>query len=272
MTPRCVVGAAAITMIALCHPVRADGQACVLPDSVRALVPPAPSSTGAYTVLWRGESSLEGNLGLGHLHYAGGGQASERPPGDNDWLRSVELPLSDSPGSAPWGWIAGGWLLRGDSSPEPLESEALIETGYEQPSFIVLEENSDGWLRIRYASVEGAGAAWTPSCALQSSPAVLRFIRWSDWFLGGEISPLFFRSEAPRALLSDPSVGSLPLTEISGDYVLEPLEVRGAWMRVALKRPSDYCVFDAESTSTEGWVRWYSEEEGPLVWYFTRGC
>jgi len=149
----------------------------------------------------------------------------------------------------------------------------LVETGYEEPSFIVLEEGSGGWLLIRYASTDAeTHTGWTPTCALQSSPAALRFARWNDWFLSGETSPLFFRSEEPQTLRSGTSIESAPLAEISGDYVLEPLEIRGEWMRVALKQPSDYCFFDVESTSTEGWVRWYSEEAGSRVWYFTRGC
>ena len=55
-------------------------------------------------------------------------------------------------------------------------------------------------------------------------------------------------------------------------HILEPLEVRGEWMRVTVKEPSDYCEFDLAVSSREGWIRWYTETRGPLVWYFTRGC
>ena len=263
-----------IAVIALLgQPVRVEGQSCALPDSVRALVPNAPPPAGAYSMVWRGETSFGASLGVGHLHYSGGGAASAGPPGENDWLGRVELPLSESPDAEPWGWIVGGWVVRDGSTPEPLRSGTLVETGYEEPSFIVLEENADGWLRIRHASTDTEiQTSWTPTCALQSSPAALRFTRWNDWFLSGETSPLFFRSEMPQTLRSGASRESSPLAEISGDYILEPLEIRGEWMRVALKQPSDYCLVDVESTSTEGWVRWYSEETGSRVWYFTRGC
>ena len=62
------------------------------------------------------------------------------------------------------------------------------------------------------------------------------------------------------------------MSEIDDDYILEPLEVRGEWMRVKVKEPSDYCEFDLTVKSREGWIRWYADESVPLVWYYTRGC
>jgi hypothetical protein len=149
----------------------------------------------------------------------------------------------------------------------------MIETGYEEPSFVVLESRWDGWLHIRYAEAEGAaGSAWVPTCALGNTAARLDFTPWGKWLLSDRISPLYFRSRTPEELRSAPSAAAATVARIADDYILEPLEVRGDWMRVILKQPSDYCYPDVVPTRSEGWIRWYSPDRGPLVWYYSRGC
>ena len=55
-------------------------------------------------------------------------------------------------------------------------------------------------------------------------------------------------------------------------YELQPLEVRGDWMRVAVTIPSTYCVGDeVDGARYEGWVKW-RDEGGVWLWYYTRGC
>jgi hypothetical protein len=181
--------------------------------------------------------------------------------------------LSSAPGTAPFAWIAEGWILAGRATPQPLSRSGLIETGYEEPSFVVLETRPDGWLRLRYALSNGdLGTAWTHGCALSEGSVVLEFTKWSAWLLSETISPLFFRSESPGGLRSAPSLDATGLPDIASDYILEPLEIRGEWMKVTVKEPSDYCEFDLESSRRDGWVRWYEPTRGPLLWYFTRGC
>jgi hypothetical protein len=181
--------------------------------------------------------------------------------------------LSSAPGTAPFAWITDGWILAGGANPEPLSRSGLIETGYEQPSFVVLETRPDGWLRLRYALNDGdLGTGWTHSCSLSDGPVVLEFTEWSAWLLSDTISPLFFRSGSLGGLRSAPSLDATGLPDIASDYILEPLEIRGEWMKVNVKEPSDYCEFDLESSRREGWVRWYESARGPLLWYFTRGC
>ncbi len=60
--------------------------------------------------------------------------------------------------------------------------------------------------------------------------------------------------------------------EIGDDHALEPLEFRGEWLRVRVRQPSDYGETPTAVQVTEGWVRWWAEGPGPLVWYCTRGC
>jgi len=249
-------------------------QGCQIPDSVRGMIPADAPPAVPYETRWvTGADGASVRLGLGHLHYSDQNPIVDLPPGADDWLQRVILPLSAAPGAAPFAWIAGGWILTDGATPRPLARGGLIETGYEEPSFVVLETRPDGWLRLGYAWVDGDfGTAWTQSCSLSDGPVALEFTEWSTWLLSETISPLFYRAESPGELRSAPSFGATSLREIAGDYILEPLEIRGEWMKVTVKEPSDYCAFELEPSRREGWVRWYSPERGPLLWYFTRGC
>jgi len=250
------------------------GQECRVPDSVRVLVPAQTATDRGYETLpVTGPKDSASPLGIGHLHYSNQHPVVDRPTGEGDWLRRVELPLSRAPGASASTWVVGGWIIEAEAAPEPLGTQNLIETGYEEPSFIVLSDHPSGWLRIRFGPGSGdRGTGWTPRCALSGSPARLQFTTWDEWFLSETISPLFFRSGSPGTFYSEPSANAPHLPLISADYILEPLEVLGEWMRVTLKEPSDYCQIDVTPLRREGWVRWYATETGPLVWYFTRGC
>lgn len=245
--------------------------ACQVPASILASVPDAPPPEAPYTVLGRDDVPFEQiPLGIGHLHPAEDAYLDQ--PLDPNWPRRVELPLSATPNAEPFAGIARGWVARPGTPPQPLTMEGLLETGYEEPSFVVLEHRPDGWLRIRYAAGEGdAGTAWVPTCALRAGAVALDFTPWAEWLLSGRVSPLFFRA-GQGEMHAEPSAGSSRLAEVSGDYILEPQATRGEWMRVTLKQPSDFCFPEVVPTRSEGWVRWHSPELGPLVWYFTRGC
>ena len=266
-----------LCMLAFCaiYPLGAAAQVCEVAGSALALVPadppavyaddaPAPEALPLFDVV----------LGVGHV-YHDPQEPPSGPPGDNSWLQSVALPLSESPGRQPTAWIARGWIVEPGQDPEALTIWGLIETGYEERSFVVLERRDDGWMQVGY-TVDlqgGRRAAWVPECALDASPAPLAFAPWSEWLLGDEISPLFVRAGLPLAMHSEPSGTSSLVAMISAADALEPHEVRGDWMRVTLVQPSDYCRPDVESTRREGWIRWLTEDgRGPRLWYFTRGC
>jgi hypothetical protein len=148
----------------------------------------------------------------------------------------------------------------------------MVETEYEATSFIVLDARDEGWLRIRYArpTDERDGTAWVHACHLARES--LAYESWEERLLSDEISPLYFRDRAAHALRGDPDAASDELARIEGDYHLEPLEIRGNWMRVRFKQPSDHCADPERVRSVEGWIRWRSAARGPLVWYYTRGC
>jgi len=214
---------------------------------------------------WAGSRS-EVPLGIGHVARSGRFWWGER---------HVRLPLHDAPGEAPWGWFADGWLIepgRRESRPILVGTQGMVETEYEATSFIVLAQRSDDWLRIRFGKPAGArdGTAWVHRCHLARES--LAFERWEDRLLSDEISPLFFRDEAPQALFERPEDDSPQVMRIAGDYHLEPLGFEGDWMRVRVKQPSDNCNQPEGVKTYEGWVRWRSAAKGPLVWYHTRGC
>jgi len=243
-----------------------------MPAAFRDRVPGSPPPEEAYETLGsRAVPFGDVPIGVGHLHLGAENAILDLPPGEYDWLGRVELPLSLRPGAAPWAWIARGWIVPDGAVPVPLSRRALLETGYEEVSFVVVEGPSGGWFRIRFADGDD-GTAWVPECALRESPVRLDFTNWGEWLLSGSISPLYVPPGRAESLRSGPSEMSPLMVDIEGDHVLEPLELSGDWMRVRLRQPSDYCAPDVAATTQEGWIRWYDEGLGPRVWYFTRGC
>ena len=230
-------------------------------------IPDSASGEGPYTRFYVDEV----NTGVGHLRPVGSGYIW-------DWHARVRLPLFAEPGGAPVSWIADGWLVDLSSSQaRPLGTPGMIETGYETPSFIVTEQRDDGWMRMRYAA-DGpdGGLAWIHQCLLTIGPDTLVFESWADRLMSDRISPLFFHQEVRHSLRVSPAMDAervLWIPAAAAAYEIQPLEVEGEWMRVAVTIPSTYCVGpDAvESARFEGWVKW-RDEGGVWLWYYTRGC
>jgi hypothetical protein len=238
-------------------------QAVTIPETVPDSSPgPAP-----YNRLYVHEVSL----GVGHVRPVDSGYVWE-------WYSRVRLPLFAEPGGAPVAWIADGWLIDSPTSQaRPFGTAGMIETEYETPSFIVAEQRDDGWIRLRYAA-DGAdgGHAWVHQCLLNMGPDTLVFESWADRLMDDEISPLFFHQEVRHSLRAGPTVDAervLWIPATTGAYGVQPLEIQGEWMRVAVTIPSTYCVEpdEVDSVRYEGWVKW-RDDGGPWLWYYTRGC
>jgi len=117
--------------------------------------------------------------------------------------------------------------------------------------------------------------AWTHRCFFDQPSGRLRVERWEARFTSGEISPLYFRAQVRHTLRAHPDPKSHRLRVIparAGDYILAPIEIRGDWMQVEVREPSDYCGEPETVEKTIGWVQWRDQERGPWVWYYTRGC
>jgi len=213
-------------------------------------------------------------LGVGHVRPA---RYDAWSPG---WQERVRIALFAEAGGEIAGHIHDGWLREGGRADVahwmPLGTRGLVETAYETTSFVVLERRADGWLRLRYAPPdpdEASGTAWVHECHLRAHAPALRFEPWAERLLSPLISPLYFRRDVPHRLRAQPQPHAAIRLIVAGDHHLEPQEVRGDWMRVIVKQPSDYCgAGGAAVTAREGWVRWRAPGEGPWVWYHTRGC
>lgn len=189
-----------------------------------------------------------------------------------EWPRNIVLPVWEEPSEeAFYGWVHHGRMHPlDDSPPYPLTGAGLVETDYEQKSFIVYEALKDGWLRIRLTPGKD-GVVWTHRCRLEMGDAKLAYKDWTS-FLKEHSSRLYFRSEVSHTLRKAPGTDSERVALIGLDHNLVLHEIRGDWMRVSAEQPSTTCGRERESTIHEGWVKWRDEEKGPWVWTSTRGC
>jgi hypothetical protein len=230
------------------------------------------------------------SLGVGHL----------RVTSDHyDWLKDVSIPMfarPDAPGG-PIAWLRQGWL-DGSASEGPrrrIGYPGAIETEYERATAIVLETRPDGWVRFRYDLPPGApptdtaverpdtwlptedGTAWTHECYLGLGEAKLAVQLWRDLFFGPDAPPLSFLDRAPHALREGPATQAARIAWVEADDEVEALEIRDEWMRVRVSKPGKFltlCTSMEEwaGETLEGWVKWSDPEDGPWLWYPTRGC
>jgi hypothetical protein len=122
--------AGCVAVLAAVWPVGATAQVCRIPEAVRAQIPAEPAPRGAFEPL-SGGAALGGlSLGFGHLHYSVDNPLVDLPPGEDDWLRRVELPLSTSPGAEPSGGISRGWVLAAGRPAAPLSTRGRLAPGY----------------------------------------------------------------------------------------------------------------------------------------------
>jgi hypothetical protein len=176
----------------------------------------------------------------------------------------------------------------------------MIETEYERATAIVLERRPDGWLRFRYdlppearptdsaaASTTAAagddwlptddGTAWVHQCHLDLGEARLTVQLWRDLFFGPDAPALSFLDQAPQPLRDAPYPEANRTAWVERDDEVEALEIRGEWMRVRVSSPGKYLTFcigtdEWDGEMFEGWVRWWDPQDGPRLWYPTRGC
>lgn len=237
---------------------------------------PVPPAIGLESVREEPYEPLRGfdralALGVGHLRPA---LEEDRA----DWLNRALLPFSAVAGGATSAWLSLGWLVpAAGGEPRRLGSRGGLETGYETVSLIVLEVNAEGWLKVRYAPGNAdRGAGWLDPCHLEQVRPRIVYEPWERFFVDAALSPLYLRTGGPRALrrLPEPAAELLAWIPAQADkYALEPVEIRGDWMRARLKVPSDYCAPpDVKPAVHEGWLRWRDARLGPIVWHYTRGC
>jgi hypothetical protein len=152
--------------------------------------------------------------------------------------------------------------------PVPLATN-LIEFDYEIPGLPFDSLSPDRrWARV----IPGFGPdtqpvyAWAPVGTGSS-----RLVVWAeelgqhDLFFRAGVAPAFFDAPAGRPVV-------FPLPAEGQNYILHPLEARGAWLRVRAVTPSDLCADPESPRSAELWIRFLDATGRPLTWYHTRGC
>ncbi len=214
----------------------------------------------------------EADLGIGYL------APKTKTEKKGRWMRQLELPIFSSPSGEQTGWLINGWVKKDRAEdPEPLTALGMVEAAPDLFAFIVLSKSRDGWLRFRYdrPKPEDDGTAWVHVNHLAIGPAPLHLQLWGEPLLTPEYSPLFFRNKhASHALREAPALNGRLIGWIGRSHDLEPLEIRGDWMKVQVTQPSVRCRADRlpGTRTQEGWTRWRHPENGLWVWYHTEPC
>ena len=152
---------------------------------------------------------------------------------------------------------------------------AVLEYGYEEWGLPVLARRGDvggPWMQVRYATGPSGEAltGW-----VNFDPARLDFLSWTERL--AEV-PLYFLDPDSVRFFEAPegTAVEVPLAEDGSDrrfdYVLNPLESRGPWMRVEVVTPSNYCADPPTPRRDTLWIHHLDEAGRPRVWYYTRGC
>ncbi len=112
-------------------------------------------------------------LGIGHLRAV---SASE---GYYDWPRKIVLPVWDTPGGSLLAWVRGGLVIPTDGSTSyPLSGAGMVETDYEQLTFIITEQKNE-WLKLRFKAKDD-GVGWVHRCHLGVGDIRLAYQRWQE--------------------------------------------------------------------------------------------
>ncbi|MCG8363119.1 MAG: hypothetical protein MJA27_07290 [Pseudanabaenales cyanobacterium] len=240
-----------------------------VPDAYR------PESSGIVA----GTPNVNTPIGIGHLRPKDLDFFETTDRSDNSdnrllnagWLEEMRLPIYESPDGRHWGWIANGWLVPNGYEPLAIGQDVsflMLHTYYSLFSFPVLEIRLDGWFRFQYSS---AGTAWAHTSQLKLGELELIVESWQDRFL--DVGWVYFRNDQVRhALRTRPGVEQILMAWIGNDSFIEPIEFRGDWMRVRVTQPVNGCEFLPNASTTEGWMRWRSAEQGAWIWYPTKGC
>jgi hypothetical protein len=236
--------------------VDADCEGIAQPARPPAVTAVEEAEPPAYEPLYGFDPDLA--LGVGHVRPV---REEER----DDWTRRLKLPVFAAPGGEVKIWL----------TPGSVGGDALVETGYETASFIVLQAQQDGWLQIRFGGPLASGAGWVHRCHLDAATPRLEYQPWERALAAA--SPLYFRSWTRRMLRKAASTEAPVVAVIPADpnlYGIRPLRFRGDWARVRVSIPSSYCANPRPRRPQvrEGWIRWRSPDRSPAVWYYTRGC
>lgn len=187
------------------------------------------------------------------------------------WLRGVALPIYPSPESPSWGWLINGWLVPNNAAPLAIGRDAafsMVQTEQQLYTFPILETRPDGWFRFQYTS---AGAAWAHISQLELGSVPLVIETWESSIK--EATRVEFRRPGLSQPMRLAPTGTAPLQALVGsNSIIQPLDLNGDWLRVRVIQPAQGCTPLPGSSTAEGWVRWRSETDAPLIWFSPDAC
>jgi hypothetical protein len=206
----------------------------------------------------------EREYGIGVVKYAAMGSYSAK-----DVILAAPSPSADTVAS-----LDGASLCLGAPRHCVRSFDRMIEFAYEIPGWAILKFSSDSaWVQVTLHPSEPPGlVGW-----VRLRPDSVEALLWSD------ILPrhrLFFLRSADTAFYSAPDVGARVSRKLAEyprsrrlNYIMNPLEVRGAWLRVELLSPSTMCEFPQPNVTPDTvWIHYLTPEHHPTVFYYTRGC
>lgn len=221
--------------------------------------------------------SFEDDIGVGHLRPRDLGFLDEpdwasSPLLEAGWLQSAAIPIYTEPGGTHWGWIINGWLVPNGQPPIALGEDAsfsMLQTYYALSSFPVMQIQEDGWFEFQYTP---AGRAWAHIDHLNLGSLDLAVELWENHFVGN--GWVQFRRHGLSQALYDiaNSTQANVLGLIGPNSYIQPVAFEGDWMRVQVTQPVEGCTFLPGAVTREGWMRWRSDDEEPLVWFPPKGC
>ncbi|MBD1915553.1 hypothetical protein [Leptolyngbya sp. FACHB-60] len=233
--------------------------------------PPEPISPDATGIIGLTPAPND-NIGVGHLRPVN--LLSTNAMGTREgasWLRDVALPIYPNPDSAPWGWLINGWLVPNGAAPLAIGRDAafsMVQTEQQIYTFPVLEIRPDGWFRFQYTP---AGAAWAHTSHLEIGNRSLTVETWESSMQAA--SRLAFRRPGLAQPMRLAPSGTAPLQALVGsNSIIQPLDLEGDWLRVRVTQPAQGCAPLPGSSISEGWVRWRSDADIPLVWFSSTDC
>lgn len=166
-----------------------------------------------------------------------------------------------------------GWSYALESGEESIRSNAL-EYGYEVEGLPLDSLGPAGaWARVIYGLAEaGPRHGWVH---VEGDRA--RVELWADalqeqWlhFLRPDEAMSFHEAPGGARVAFEPSRAG---TDGAFDYRMEPIEVRGRWMKVRVVTPNVPCSpAEGEPREATFWIEYLDERGRPRVWYRTRGC
>ncbi|MBE9156960.1 hypothetical protein IQ265_08980 [Nodosilinea sp. LEGE 06152] len=212
------------------------------------------------------------DIGLGHLRPTSLSSAGPNAPQlGAEWLRGVALPIYPTPESEHWGWLINGWLVPNDADPLAIGRDAafsMVQTDQQIYTFPVLEVRPDGWFRFQYTP---AGTAWAHTSHLDLGAVSLTVETW-EASLESAARIQFRRPGLSQPMRLAPT-GTAPLQALVGpNSIIQPLDLDGDWLQVRVTQPAQGCTPLPGSSTEEGWVRWRSETDVPLIWFAVTDC